>query len=212
MKKTLAAAAVVFACLSTPAMAQLKLPSLPGKSKPAAGSTTPPSGDALVTSFLESQGQVLVAQATLAEALGLKDRLALLQAEHKALSSGTLDREAVKKVRELSESTGKQLATLLEAQPELGADARKKFAEGLVEYVKAAAGARNLLLQAQQFTASAGANPMSLMGKAATALYVGKETPGYVKNLAGTTRSLFDFAKRNNIKTPANATAALDGL
>jgi hypothetical protein len=50
------------------------------------------------------------------------------------------------------------------------------------------------------------------MGKARTALWVGKETPGYVKGLGTTTRQLFSFAKSSGIKPPANATAALDDL
>ena len=97
-------------------------------------------------------------------------------------------------------------------QPELSAAAKAQFAEGLVRYFQAVGGAANLLSQASTFTSSLGANPMALMGKGKTAVYVGKLIPGYVKGLGGTSRSLLQYAKRNNIAIPANATAELDGL
>lgn len=211
MKKSLVAAAIAIACLSTPAMAQLKMPSLPGKSKPAEAAAAP-SGDALVVAFSDSNRQLLTAQSSLLEALGLKDELAKLQAEQKALGSGALDTPALKKISLQSASASAAISQALESQPELSKEARKTFARGLVEYLAAAVAARDLVVQAQQFTSSAAGNPMSLMGKAGTAMYVGKETPAYMKNIGTSTKALFAFAKRNNIETPANATAQLNDL
>lgn len=211
MKKSVVAAAIAIACLSTPAMAQLKLPSLGGKSK-SSESAPAPSGDALVLAFSEANRQLLTAQSSLLEALGLKDELAKLQAEQKALGSGALDTAALKKISHISDSASAAIAKSMEAQPKLSAEARKTFARGLVEYLAAAVAARELVAQAQQFTASATGNPLSLVGKAGTAMYVVKEAPGYMKNIGTTTKALFAFAKRNNIEIPANATAQLDGL
>lgn len=213
MKKQIVAISVALACLSAPSHAQFKLPTVPGLTKPAQPATNaPPSGDALLATFSQSQGLVMAAQQTFADALGLKDQLAGLQAEQKAMSSGAVDMDAMKKRKELSTTVQLAIDARMAEQPELTTASRAKFAEGLVNYLKAAVGARNLLVEASNFGGSLGANPMALMGKARTAMYVAKETPGYVKGVAGTTRSLLDFAKRNNIKTPANATAALDGL
>lgn len=212
MKKSLLAAAIALACLSMPAFAQFKMPSLPGKSKPAEESATPPSGDALVLAFSDSNRQLMTAQAVLLEALGLKDELARLQAEQKALGSGPLDTDALKKIRVTSDATTAAIDARIAAQPELTAEARKTFGKGLVEYLKAAVAARALVGQAQQFTSSVTGNPLALRGKAGTAMYVGKEMPGYMKNIGASTRALFAFAKRNNIETPANATAQLNSL
>ena len=213
MKKNILVVAIVLACAIAPAQAQFKLPSL--GSKPAAGeaaATPPPSGDALVTTFQQSQASVLTAQGTLAEALGLKDQAMLAQAEAKRMSSGQLDLDGMKKNREVADSLQADLAAKMATQPQLTADSRAKFSTGLVQYLQAVVGARNLLVQSQQSVSSAGANPMTLMGKGKAALWVGKETPGYLKGLAGTSKAMLDYAKRNDIKTPANATAELDGL
>lgn len=214
MKKHILVVATILVCAIAPAQAQFKfeLPSL--GSKPSVGETaaTPPSGDALVTTFQQSQASVLIAQSTLAEALGLKDQAMLAQAEVKRLSSGQLDLDGMKKNRELSDGLQLDIAARMATQPQLTADARAKFSTGLFQYLQAVAGARNLLVQSQQYFSSVGANPMAVMGKAKSALWVGKETPGYVKGLVSTSKVMLEYAKRNAIKTPANATAELDGL
>ncbi|MFC3815003.1 hypothetical protein [Lysobacter sp. GCM10012299] len=213
-KLTLAvSAALVF--VGAPVHAQFKLPGMGAKpaAAEASATTTPQSGDVLVTSFLQSQEQVVAAQTTLARALGLDDQATRAQAEAKRLSSGQLDQEdGLKKHRQLSEALQVDLVATMEAQPALTAEARATFATGLVEYLKAVVGARDLLAQAKSYTASVGANPMALVGKGASVLWVGKQIPGYVTALATTSKALLDYAKRNNIETPANATAALDGL
>ena len=215
MKKNMLVVAIILACAVAPiqAQAQFKLPSLGNKSPAGeAAATTPPSGDALVTTFQQSQASVLTAQGTLAEALGLKDQAMLAQAEAKRMSSGQLDLDGMKKNREVADSLQVDLAAKMATQPQLTADSRAKFTTGLVQYLQAVVGARNLLVQSQQYTSSIGANPMALVGKAKAALWVGKETPGYLKGLVDTSKAMLDYAKRNDIKTPANATAELDGL
>lgn len=210
MKKTVIALAVALvACASLPANAQLG--KLFGKSE-STNAAAAPSADALVVTFSQSQALVISAQQTLGEALGLKDKLALSQAEQQAMASGQLNLDALKKTREYSETAQAAIDAAMAEQPELSTEARAKFTEGLVGYVNALGGAHNLLTQASAFTSSASSNPMSLMGSARTALYVGKEIPGYVKGLGSSTRTLLVYAKRNNIEAPENATAALDGL
>lgn len=208
---SIAVAIAILACGSPPAHAQLS-GLFPGKKPAAAGAEAPPTGDALITTYSTSQGLVVAAQASLSDALGLKDRLAQLQVEQKTMSSGQMDTDALKKTRALSTATQLEIDAAMAKQPELSAAAKTKFAEGLVRYFQAVAGATNLLSQASTFTSTLGANPMALMGKGRTAVYVGKLIPGYVKDLGGTSRSLLQYAKRNNIATPANATAELDGL
>lgn len=211
MNKTLLVAGLALALSAGHAHAGLKLPTL-GKSDTTAAPSQAPSGDALVDAFLKSHGSVVAAQQALANALDMKAEVAKLDAEVKRLGGGQLDIDAMKKSRETSEAIDAEIEKKLAAKPQFTAAQREQFTAGLVHYGTAVLGARNLLTQAQQFTASVGSNPMSLVGKARTALWVGKETPGYVSGLGGTTRQLFAFAKSNGIKPPANATAALDGL
>ena len=211
MKKTLIAAALVAACAAVPAHAGLKLPGM-GRSDAATAADAAPSADALVTSFAASQAMVVNAQASLADALDLKDEVLKLQAEQKRLSSGQNDIDAMKKTREFSDAAQAAIDAKLATQPQLTAEQRAAFAKSLLSYAEALVGARNLLLTSQQYVASMGANPMGLLGGAKSALWVGKQVPGYVKGLGTSSKQLFDYARRNNIKTPANATAALDGL
>lgn len=211
MKKHFLAVALVTACAAMPVHAGLKLPGL-GNSEKAAPAADAPSGDALVTSFVTSQVLVMSAQESLAAALELKDQVVMLQAEQKRLSSGQNDVDAMKKTREFSASAQAAIDAKLATQPELTAAQRNAFAKSLLVYAQSLVGARNLLVTTQQYASSVGANPLALMGKAKVALWVGKQTPGYVKDLGTSSKQLFDYARRNNIKTPANATAALDGL
>lgn len=214
MKNFIIATVVAVSAITT-APAHAQLGSLLGKAKAQSTDATAsaaPNNDALVHSFTQSLGLVLTAQATVAEALGLKQELDLLRSEQQAIGGGAVNLDAMKKATELSESAQKAINARLEAQPELTAASRTKFGEALVQYVRAAAGGAQLLSSAQGFAASIGANPMALVGKAKTAAWVAKETPGYVKALGGTTRSLIEYGKRNGVKTPAQATAALQGL
>lgn len=214
MKHYIIAISIAVASL-TAAPANAQLGNLLGKVKaPSAGATTTaaPNNDALVQSFHQSLGLVLTAQATVAEALDLKQELDLLRSEQQAIGGGAVDLDAMKKATKLSESAQKAIDKRLAAQPELTASSRAKFGDALVQYVRAAAGGAQLLASAQGFAASVGANPMALVGKAKTASWVAKETPGYVKALGSTTRSLIEYGKRNGVKTPAQATAALQGL
>lgn len=206
-----AVALLAMATASIPAHAQVS--ALFGK-KPAAPATgaPAPTGDALVDSFGQAQGHVFSAQHSLAEALGLKDQLALLQAEQKAMASGQVDLDAMKKRRTLADSVQAAIDARMVEQPELGAGSRAKFTEGLVSYIKAAVSSRAIVMQAQAYGQSIGLNPMALLGKARGAAYVVKEAPGFVKGMTGTTKALLAYAKRNKIEVPKNATAALDGL
>jgi hypothetical protein len=212
MKTSILAAGIMLAAVAGNAHAGLKLPSLTKSSDAAASSTPAPSGDALIVAFQASQGSVIAAQHALATALDLKAEVAKLDAESKRYGSGQLDLDAMKKSREISAAAQAVIDAKIAEKPVLTAAQREQFTGGLVHYGKALIGARELVLQAQQFTSSVGSNPMALMGKARTALWVGKETPGYVKGLGTTTRQLFSFAKSSGIKPPANATAALDDL
>lgn len=210
MKKFILFASAVMMFATGNAHAGLKLPSL--TKAPAEGSTAAPSGDTLIDAFQASHFSVVQAQGQLAAALGLKDKAAMIDAEIKRFGSGQLDLDAMKKSREISQDMAAAIQAKMDEKPQLTAEQRDYFTAGLIHYAKAVVGARALVLQAQQFTASVGSNPMALMGKARTALWVGKETPGYVKGMGGATRQLFSFAKSNGIKPPANATAALADL
>lgn len=209
MKYMMSIAVLIAAFLASPAHAQFS--NLFSK-KPAAsatGSGEAPSGDSLVSGYQTVSSHVVNSQLALAESLGLKDQMALLQAEQKSIVAGQTDTDAMKKTRSVTDATAKEITAKLDAQPKLEGQARGKFTEGLLEYLKAAVATKQLVGVAQQWGSGGVTGLGGLAGKGKAAMWVAKETPGLAKTVGATTRALLAYAKRNNIETPANATAAL---
>lgn len=172
--------------------------------------------DALVNRFVTSQSHSLKAQAEFAKAFGLAEQVQMLEAERIALSSGAVDLAQMKKTVSVSESAQVAIDERLAAQPELSAEAKAHYAEGLVALLQAVMEGRKLATEASNFTAgmkTLGAVQLATMNrKLAVGAWVAKESPGYVKGLYGSTRSALTFARAAKIKTPGNAESMLDGL
>ncbi len=212
MKNTLLIAVIVAAFSATPAHAQFsKLLGNKQSVAPASGNAAP-TGDSLVNGYQAVSGHMVNSQLALAESLGLKDQMALLQAEQKSIAAGQTDTDAMKKTRSVTDETSKLILAKLEAQPKLEGQARGKFTEGLLEYLKAAVSTKQLIGVAQQWGSGGITSLGALAGKGKAAMWVAKETPGLAKGVATTTRALLAYAKRNDIQAPANATASLDAL
>lgn len=206
---------------SFPAQAQFSgLKALAGKgdSKPASTAAAPDAAaqDALVQRFVSAQTKSLQAQAAFANAFGLAEQVQLLEAERQALSGGAVNVDAMKKTVSVSTAAQKAIDERLAAQPELNAESKKHYADGLVSLLASAVEARKLIEEASSFTSgmqSLGAMQMATMGRKLMAgVWVAKESPGFAKGLYSSTTAALTFAKKSKVKTPSNADALLDGL
>jgi soluble cytochrome b562 len=204
--------------IAVPAHAQFKLPGLGGKSDSAKTAAAPDviapdaaAQDALVKQFIDAQATTLAAQSSFAKAFGLAEQMQLLEAEKKSLSSGATDTAGIKKSVETSEAVQKAIDERIAAKPQMDAEAKKNYAEGLTLLVVSALKAKKLAESATQFGAGLkGLNPLQMGGalvKFRAGAWVVKETPGYVKNMYGATKSAMTFARANNISVPKNADA-----
>jgi hypothetical protein len=204
-----------------PAQAQLgKLKGLVGgeKSSSAASSSAPDEAaqESLVTRFVASQSHSLQAQMEFARAFGLAEQVQLLEAERQALSSGSVNVDGMKKSVSVSESAQAAIDERAAAKPELNAEAKAHYAEGLVSLVQSLAEARKLSGEAQKFSGglqSVGAAQMATLSrKLSSGVWIAKESPGYLKGLYSSSKSAMTFARANDVKVPDNADSMLDGL
>lgn len=165
----------------------------------------------LVTSFVESNTLVLGAQIKFAEAFGLQDQVALLQAEQLSLSSGATDTAAMKKAKSVSANAQAAIDERMAQQPELTAESRTAYTEGLVSYALAVVAARAVVKNANEAGSSLLSNPLQAAGAGAgAALYVVKEAPGYLQRLVQTGKLVFEYGQRNKIDTPSGGDLLFD--
>ena len=215
-------AVVVSATFALPAHAQFGgLKNLVGgapSGEAAATSVVPDEAaqEALVQRFVASQTHSLQAQIAFAQAFGLAEQVQLLEAERLALSSGSVNTDTLKKVRAVSDDMQAQLNGIQDQQPELSAESRAHYAEGLASLLLSVAEARKLAMEAGGFAAGLkdlGPMQMATVGRKLMAgAWIAKESPGYVRGLYGSTKSAFTFARASKVQIPDNADAMLDGL
>ncbi|RAP58105.1 hypothetical protein [Oleiagrimonas sp. MCCC 1A03011] len=177
------------------------------------------SQDALVKDFVGSQKEVLTAQALLSRAYGMKDQAEQLEAEQKALSSGSVDESSLKKTVEISKAANKKIAEKQAKQVKLNAEEKKAYSASLPHFAKGVLGTRKTVQEAEKFASSvkssAGGGLAGLasgFGKLKEGLYIAKATPGYSKELYTVFKKTVMIGKKNGVTVPANATDALGGL
>lgn len=213
IRKIAALVMISSAFIAAPASAQFKLPGFGGKSDSAGATAAPDAAaqDALVRQFVAAQVTTLAAQTSFAKAFGLAEQVQLLEAEKQSLSSGATDTTGIKKSVETSDSVQKAIDEKIAAAPQMDAEAKKNYAEGLVLLVATALEAKKLGDSAMQFgTGLKSLNPMQAAGalvKLRAGAWVAKEAPGYIRSMYGATKSAMTFAKANNIPVPKNADA-----
>ena len=224
IRTTALVVAIAAATLSMPAHAGLgKLKDLAGAatgtSSSSASSAAAPdeaAQEALVRRFVSSQSHSLQAQTSFARAFGLAEQVQLLEAERQALSSGSVSVDAMKKSVSVSEAAQAAINERQAAQPELNAESKQHYAEGLVSLLSSAAEAQKLGGEASNFTAgmkNLGATQLATVGrKLAAGAWVAKESPGFIQGLYGSTKSAVTFAKKSKVKVPSNADSMLDKL
>ena len=219
MRKTMIATAILIATTcAMPAQAQLsRLKGLAGGSSEAANAApSEASQEALVQRFVASQSHSMQAQEAFARAFGLAEEVQLLEAERLALSSGSVTTSTLEKSISVSERVQAALNERQAQQPELTAEARTHYTQGLVAMLLSLNEARQLSTDASSFASGMkGLNPMemaSLGRKLGAGVWIAKEAPGYVRGLYSVGKSALTFARASNIEVPDDADSFLDKI
>ena len=206
------AVAAVFAAPAV-SVAQFKLPSLPGTGGSASSSDASAQQDQLVNAYVGADKEVLAAQAKMADAVGLKDRAAQLQATSDALGAGATKESLEQSETMQSEASQEIQAKLKDGNTKLDAAGKKKFSEalgslgrGILKYSSLKGPIANFQ---SAVTGSGITGALGAASKLNAGRYIVTSTPGHVKNLSSTLNSAVSYAKSNDIPVPADATAAL---
>ncbi|RDS86297.1 hypothetical protein [Dyella psychrodurans] len=200
------------------ANAQFHLPSLGTASTTNSSSDALAAQDQLVKSFIASQSEVLNAQSLLAQAYGLKDQAAACDAQQKALQSTGTDTNALQKTVDVSNSANEAIAEQQAKQTTLTAEEKEYYAQSLPHFAKGVLGTRDVVMQAEKFTATAKGSMTGMSGlttgltKLKAGAFVAKSTPSYSKNLFDVFRKTMTISQNNGVKVPSDATQALAGL
>lgn len=222
MKIKLAVGIAASLLVATPANAQFHLPSALGGSPSA--SSTAGSGDAmvaqdaLVKSFIGSQIEVLAAQSLLAQAYGLKHSVDDIDAQQRALQSGTVDTDTLKKTIDVSDKANDEITAKQNEKTTLTAEEKEYYAQSLPHLVKAVIGTHDVITQAARFTSAAKGSMASLSGltggltKLRAGVFVARSTPSYSKNLFDVFRKTMSISRNNGVVAPSDATQALGSL
>ena len=210
----------VFTAGLTLAPASGAWPSLPGLlgHKSSSNADLGASQQALITDFVGSQREILQAQALLERAYGFKDKAELLQAQQKALSSGPIDENSLKKTVELSQSANKQIAAEQAKQGALTSQGKAAYTASLPHFADGVIGTAKTVTAAKSFASSAESGGGGLAGmvsgadKLKVGLYIAKVTPAYSKELYSVFKKTVMVGQKNGVTIPANATNALGSL
>lgn len=196
-------------------MAQFKLPSVGGgaPSSGSGGGDASAQQDQLVKAYVAADKEVLIAQAKMADAVGLKERAAKLNAASDALGAGATKDNLEASETMQSEASQEIQAKLKDGNLKLDAAGKKKFADALGSLGRGIVKYSNLKGPIASFqsavTGSGAAGMVSAASKLSAGKYIVTSTPGHVKNLSNTLDTAVTFAKSNDIPVPADATAAL---
>jgi hypothetical protein len=213
-KKTVAIAITALFLAPAVSIAQLpKIPSLGGGSSSSGGGDAAAQQDQLVRAYVGADKEVLTAQAKMADAVGLKDRAAQLQATSDALGAGATKENLEASETMQSEASQEIQAKLKDGNVKLDAAGKKKFSEGLGSLGRGIAKYATLKGPIASFQSSlTGGGVAGALGAASklnAGRYIVGSTPGHVKNLSSTLSTAVSYAKSNDIPVPADATAAL---
>lgn len=221
-KITLAFGITAALLVATSANAQFHLPSALTGSTTA--SSTSGSGDAmvaqdaLVKSFVGSQIEVLAAQSLLAQAYDLKDSAASIDAQQRALQSGTVDTDTLKKTIDVSDKANDEITAKQNEKTTLTTEEKGYYSQSLPHFAKGIIGTHEVIAQAAKFTSVAKSSMTGLSGltsgltKLKAGAYVVSATPSYSKSLFDVFRKTMSISQNNGVKAPSDATQALGSL
>lgn len=209
--KSIVTASLVIALAGASPLVQAQFGSLLGNLKggaSAAGSGSANLGaqqDVLARSYVAAGKDVLTANGHLAEALGIK-----AQAVN---ASATADSLSAKDIEAQDKAISAESAAVSEALKSgvalKDADAKAKYAQGLLFLVSGVKKYMDMGKDVQSFTAGmSSVSPMQLPSLQ-SGLYIAKSLPTSVSNLSSVLKSAIDFAKTNGVEVPKDATSLL---
>ena len=222
MKKILLASALATAVLiaASPSHAvDLKLPKAkPAAEAPAEGVDTMAMQEGLVQRYMEASSYITAAQIELSKAFELKEQAALLESEAASLQGGaTLDKDAIKKNRKVSDDAAAAIQAKIDAGAPLSDEGKRHYIASFVPFVQGMAVTKELPAEASTFSDAAQTTlksaslteKASLTSKLSAGTYVAKEIPGFSSKMMDTFKKIVTYAQKNDIPVPADATAML---
>jgi hypothetical protein len=213
-KPTLLAAVVACTMLSPLSMAQF--PKLPGALSGLTGDSSSEATtqqDQLVKAYVDADKDVLKAQSKMADAVGLKERAAKLNAASDALGAGATKDSLEASETEQSEASKEIQAKLKDGNLQMDEAGKKKFADamgdlgrGITKYTKLKGPIANF-----QATVTKGgaAGALTAVSKLGVGKFIITSAPSNLRNMSSTLSSSIAYAKSHDIPVPADATAAI---
>ncbi len=212
-KAVLVAVCAAMASAVSPVVeAQFKLP---GKSSevPAAGADAVSMQDGVIKSYVSAKSNVDGGLAKFAEAYGLKDQAAQLDASAKALAGGATSEDELKTNAKLSESTQQQIEKKIAEGAALSDEGKQLFAAGLLPYALGVKETTVLPKELQAFSDAAKAQISSasalekakVTSKLKSGLWLAKELPGHTTKLTAGLSQIAGYAQKNSIPLPKEA-------
>ncbi len=186
-----------------------------------------PAGDAyamqdkLVKTYISSATSINAAQILLAKAFGLKDQVAKLEAEKKALSSGSVsDEDSIEKSIEVSDAANKAIQEKIKKGATLSSDGKKHYIKSFVPYVNGLVGSKSVVEEAKPFLESAKStisnagftDTLSVTNKLKAGTFVATTMPSYVQSLWETSKLMVTYSKDNKIGVPEDATDSIGDM
>lgn len=194
------------------AFAQFKLPSIGGlggapAAAPAGGDLEGQQGK-LVHAYVMADQTVLLANADMAEALGLKTEATTMRSTATALTDGSTKASVQDTGKAVSAGTDLVVAKLNNTAP-LDEASKKLFTAGIVKLVSGAALYVEAGKVASTFSSdAASASPLQML-KLKDAVYVASNLPTSAKAVSTALHSAVKFAKDNGIPVPADTNSVL---
>jgi hypothetical protein len=216
MKFLSRATLAVLVSLPLAAMAQLpSLKGLPGLGALGGGGSSggdvSGQNDSLVRGYVAANKDVLLANAQMADALGLKDQAAASRATADALTEGATKGNLEDSSKAVSASTDAVAAEIAKG-PKLDAASKSKYQAGMAQLGQGLLKYIALRGPAQAFSSSLqSASPM-MIPKLQSGVYIVSQLPTGLTNLASSMKNATAFAKSNDIPVPADATKAMASL
>lgn len=173
----------------------------PLKSGGAKGGIT---AEQIVQRYVGGTRSVVTANATMLEAVGLKDEAAASTAQAANLTEGAT-KDALEESAKVQTANSKALeAKLADKGTSLDAAGKKKFAAGVGDLAKGVVAYVGLGKDVSGFKPGMG----SIGGSANSAMFVAKSLPGNTKSLVETLKMAIEFCKANKIPVDKSATDA----
>ena len=175
--------------------------------------------DALIADLTDALGDVLSAQALLAEAQGNKELASTLQNTADKMAGGDVSNDDIKGAVQQTAEAAELQQEEMNKKNVVDAEAKKLYAKALVPYIKSVAKTSKLsgpikdFMNEAQNSLKSIKNPMQirkLRGTLETGLFVGKNVPKLIVTLGKSSKDLLTFAKANEMDTSGADDIELD--